>query len=296
MSWCSLCWRRGESGLQKGDFYLAYSPERVDPGNQQFTLRQIPKVVGGINEESTRLAAQLYGQVVDRTVLVSSPREAEMSKLLENIYRAVNIALVNELKMLCQRMDIDVWEVIDAASTKPYGFTPFYPGPGLGGHCIPIDPFYLSWKAKEYDIATRFIELAGEVNTAMPYHVVYAIGAALNEKEKSVRGTRILLLGMSYKKNVDDVRESPGLTIMQLLTDRGAEVAYNDPYIPRLRKVRKHDFSHLSSVSIEDDQLSRYDCVVVVTDHDDYDYARIVAGSRLVVDTRNATRKVTEGK
>ena len=193
-------------------------------------------------------------------------------------------------------MDIDVWEVIDAASTKPYGFTPFYPGPGLGGHCIPIDPFYLSWKAKEYDIATRFIELGGEVNTAMPYHVVDAIGAALNEKEKSVRGSRILLLGMSYKKNVDDVRESPGLTIMQLLTDRGAEVAYNDPYIPRLRKVRKHDFSHLSSVSIEDDQLSRYDCVVVVTDHDDYDCARIVAGSRLVVDTRNATRKVTEGK
>ena len=282
--------------VAKGDFYLAYSPERVDPGNERFTLRQIPKVVGGINEESTRLAAQLYGQVVDRTVLVSSPREAEMCKLLENIYRSVNIALVNELKMLCQRMDIDVWEVIDAASTKPYGFTPFYPGPGLGGHCIPIDPFYLSWKAKEYDIATRFIELAGEVNTAMPYHVVDAIGAALNEKEKSVRGSRILLLGMAYKKNVDDVRESPGLTIMQLLNDRGAEVAYNDPYIPRLRKVRKHDFSHVSSVSIEDDQLSRYDCVVVVTDHDDYNYARIVAGSRLVVDTRTATRKVTEGK
>ena len=172
----------------------------------------------------------------------------------------------------------------------------FLSRPGIGGHCIPIDPFYLSWKAKEYDLATRFIELAGEVNTAMPYHVVDAIGAALNEKEKSVRGSRILLLGMSYKKNVDDVRESPGLTIMQLLNDWGAEVAYNDPYIPRMRKVRKHDFSHLSSVSIEDDQLSGYDCVVVVTDHDDYDYARIVAGSRLVVDTRNATRKVTEGR
>ena len=226
-----------ESGkrIAKGDFYLAYSPERVDPGNDRFTLRQIPKVVGGINEESTRLAAQLYGQVVDRTVPVSSPREAEMCKLLENIYRSVNIALVNELKMLCQRMDIDIWEVIDAASTKPYGFSPFYPGPGLGGHCIPIDPFYLSWKAKEYDIATRFIELAGEVNTAMPYHVVDAIGAALNEKQRSIRGSRILLLGMSYKKNVDDVRESPGMTILQLLSDRGGEVEYTRISILKFR-------------------------------------------------------------
>jgi len=278
------------------DFYLAYSPERVDPGRKEFKLREIPKVVAGVNPESTRLAVLLYEQVFARVVPVSSTRVAEMSKLLENIYRSVNIALVNELKLLCQRMGIDIWEVIAAAATKPYGFAPFYPGPGLGGHCIPIDPFYLSWKAKEYDFAARFIELAGEVNTAMPYHVAEAIASALTRCQKSVSGARILLLGMAYKKDIDDTRESPGLKIMQLLRERGAQVDYNDPYIPRLPKTRKYDFSSLSSVPITDEALAQYDCVVIVTDHTDYDYARIVQQARLVVDTRNATGAVPTGK
>ncbi len=215
------------------DFFLAFSPEREDPGNKQYGLAQIPKVVGGINPPSGRAAAALYAQVVARVVPVSSTRAAEMAKMLENIYRCVNIALVNELKMLGQRMGIDIWEVIDAAATKPFGFMPFYPGPGLGGHCIPIDPFYLSWKAREYDFSTRFIELAGEVNTAMPYHVVDAIAAALNNRKKALKGPRILILGVAYKKDVDDLRESPTLKIMQLLSERGAKVEYNDPYFPR---------------------------------------------------------------
>ena len=287
-----------ESGLKVGqsDFYLAYSPERVDPGNEKFPLSKVPKVVGGINAESTKLAALLYDRIVERTVPVTSPREAEMCKLLENIYRSVNIALVNEMKLLCLRMGIDVWEVIRAASTKPYGFSTFYPGPGLGGHCIPIDPFYLAWKAKEYDLSMRFIELAGEVNTAMPYHVVDAIGRALNENERSIRGSKILLLGMAYKKNVDDVRESPALKIMELLLERGGEVDYNDPYVPQLHKMRKWDFSHLSSVAMDGGRLAGYNCVVIVTDHDCYDFEKLVREATLVVDTRNATRNVKSGR
>src|ERR1700726_302674 len=212
------------------DFFLAFSPEREDPGNKQYGLAQIPKVVGGVNPPSGRAAQSLYAQVVSRVVPVSSTRAAEMAKLLENIFRCVNIAMVNELKMLSLRMGIDIWEVIDAAATKPFGFMPFYPGPGLGGHCIPVDPYYLSWKAREFDFATRFIELAGEVNTAMPYHVVDAVASALNDRSKSIKGSKILLLGMAYKKDVDDLRESPTLKIMELLKQRGAQVDYNDPY------------------------------------------------------------------
>ena len=213
-----------------------------------------------------------------------------MTKLLENIYRSVNIALVNELKLICQRMGIDIWEVIEAAATKPYGFTPFYPGPGLGGHCIPIDPFYLTWKVRQYDMTTRFIELAGEINTAMPYHVVQAIGEALNDRGKALKSSRILILGVAYKKDIDDMRESPALKIMQLLEERGAEIAYNDPHVPQLPRTRRYDFSRLSSVPL--DRLPEFDCVVIVTDHSAYDFGRIVRDAQLVVDTRNATRGI----
>jgi UDP-N-acetyl-D-glucosamine dehydrogenase len=274
------------------DFWLAFSPEREDPGNKQFGLAQIPKVVGGVNPPSGRAAQALYAQIVARVVPVSSTRAAEMAKLLENIFRCVNIALVNELKLLCLRMGVDIWEVIDAASTKPFGFMPFYPGPGLGGHCIPVDPFYLSWKAREYDFATRFIELAGEVNTAMPYHVVEAVANALNEREKSLKGSRVLLLGVAYKKDVDDLRESPSLKIMQLLLERGAQLDYNDPYFPQLHKMRHYDYSHMKSVPLTPQSLASYDCVVIATDHTSYDYAAIADAAKLVVDTRNATRRL----
>ena len=275
------------------DFFLAFSPEREDPGNKQFGLAQIPKVVGGINPPSGRAAQALYAQIVARVVPVSSTRVAEMSKLLENIFRCVNIALVNELKLLCLRMGLDIWEVIDSAATKPFGFMPFYPGPGLGGHCIPVDPFYLAWKAREYDFATRFIELAGEINTAMPYHVVDAIAAALNQRQKSLKGSRILVLGVAYKKDVDDLRESPTLKIMQLLGQRGAQVDYNDPHFPQLHKMRHYDYSAMRSVELTPDRLASYDCVVIATDHSSYDYAGIVEAAQLVVDTRNATRRIT---
>jgi UDP-N-acetyl-D-glucosamine dehydrogenase len=215
-----------------------------------------------------------------------------MAKLLENIFRCVNIALVNELKQLGLRMGIDIWEVIDAAATKPFGFMPFYPGPGLGGHCIPVDPYYLSWKAREYDFATRFIELAGEVNTAMPYHVVEAIGEALNSRRKSLNGSRVLVMGVAYKKDVDDLRESPSLKIIELLTARGAEVDYNDPFFPQLFKMRHYDYSHKRSVQIDAKSLASFDCVVIATDHTSYDYAAIVESAKLVVDTRNATRRL----
>ena len=281
----------GMARTHNADFYLAYSPEREDPGNKKFTLRQIPKVVGGVNPASSRLAQALYRQVVDRVVPVSSSRAAEMTKLLENIYRTVNIALVNELKLLSERMGLDIWEIIEASSTKPFGFAPFYPGPGLGGHCITVDPFYLSWKARQFDFATRFIELAGEVNTNMPYHVVERVVEALNRRQKSVSGARILVLGVAYKRDVDDLRESPALKIIELLTQRGARVDYNDPYFPRLHKMRSYDYSHLRSVSLNG--LRNYDCVLIVTDHSSYDYERIVAQAQLVVDTRNATRRVT---
>jgi UDP-N-acetyl-D-glucosamine dehydrogenase len=276
------------------DFYLAFSPEREDPGNKDYGLAQIPKIVGGVNPPSRRAAAGLYAQVVSRVVEVSSTRAAEMTKLLENIFRSVNIALVNELKLLCLRMGVDVWEVIDSAATKPFGFMPFYPGPGLGGHCIPVDPFYLSWKAKEYDFPARFIELAGEINTAMPYHVVSAVSDALNQHTKSLKGSRILVLGVAYKKDVDDNRESPSLKIMQLLCERGAAVDYNDPYFPQLPKLRKYDFSHLKSVPLDAKRLAGYDCIVIATDHSSYDYAGIVEAAQLVVDTRNATRRVAQ--
>ncbi len=275
------------------DFFLAFSPEREDPGNKQFGLAQIPKVVGGVNPPSGRAAQALYAQIVSRVVPVSSTRAAEMAKLLENIFRCVNIALVNELKLLCLRMGMDIWEVIDAAATKPFGFMPFYPGPGLGGHCIPVDPFYLSWKAREYDFATRFIELAGEINTAMPYHVVESIAAALNQQQKSLKGSRLLVLGVAYKKDVDDLRESPTLKIMQLLGQRGAQVDYNDPYFPQLHKMRHYDYSALCSVPLNAQTLATYDCVVIATDHSSYDYPGIVEAAQLVVDTRNATRRLT---
>jgi UDP-N-acetyl-D-glucosamine dehydrogenase len=270
-----------------GGFYVAFSPEREDPGNDTIARKDIPKVIGGLNPRATELASILYRTIFRKTIPVSTPAVAEMTKLLENIYRCVNIALVNELKLLCLRMDIDIWEVIDAASTKPFGFQAFYPGPGLGGHCIPIDPFYLSWKAKQYDFSTRFIELAGEINTAMPYRVVDAITAALNVRNKAVNGARILILGVSYKKDVDDLRESPSLTIIELLQKVGAIISYNDKYFPVLRKGRSYDLQ-LESVPVEN--LTQYDCVVILADHSDYDYGRIVSESQLVIDTRNATR------
>jgi UDP-N-acetyl-D-glucosamine dehydrogenase len=276
------------------DFFLAFSPEREDPGNKQFGLAQIPKVVGGTNPPSRRAAAALYAQVVSRVVPVSSTRAAEMVKLLENIFRCVNIALVNELKLLGQRMDIDMWEVIDSAATKPFGFMPFYPGPGLGGHCIPVDPYYLSWKAREFDFATRFIELAGEINTSMPYHVVDSVAAALNEQKKSLKGSKILLLGVAYKKDVDDLRESPSLKLLELLTARGVKLDYNDPYFPALHKMRHYDFSSMRSVELTPAALGSYDCVLIATDHTAYDYDMIVSSSKIVIDTRNATRKVTK--
>jgi UDP-N-acetyl-D-glucosamine dehydrogenase len=278
------------------DFYLAFSPEREDPGNKQYGLAQIPKVVGGINPPSGRAAAALYAQIVSRVVPVSSTRAAEMVKLLENIFRCVNIALVNELKLLSLRMGLDIWEIIDSASSKPFGFMPFYPGPGLGGHCIPVDPYYLSWKAREYDFATRFIELAGEINTSMPYHVVEAVAGALNEQKKSLKGSKVLLLGMAYKKDVDDLRESPSLKLLELLTDRGATLDYNDPYFPALFKMRHFDFSHMRSVNLTPEKLASYDCVLIATDHSSYDYEALVRDAKLVVDTRNATRKVKQNR
>jgi len=276
------------------DFFLAFSPEREDPGNKQYGLAQIPKVVGGTNPPSQRAAMALYAQVVSRVVPVSSTRAAEMVKLLENIFRCVNIALVNELKLLGQRMDIDMWEVIDSAATKPFGFMAFYPGPGLGGHCIPVDPYYLSWKAREYDFATRFIELAGEINTSMPYHVVSSVADALNDRQKSLKGSKVLLLGVAYKKDVDDLRESPSLKLLELLLARGAKVDYNDPYFAALHKMRHYDYSAMRSVELTPAALGSYDCVLIATDHSAYDYDAIVGASKLVIDTRNATRRVTK--
>jgi UDP-N-acetyl-D-glucosamine dehydrogenase len=275
------------------DFFLAFSPEREDPGNKQYGLAQIPKVVGGVNPPSGRAACALYAQIVAKVIPVSSTQAAEMTKLLENIFRCVNIALVNELKMLGLRMGIDIWEVIDAASTKPFGFMPFYPGPGLGGHCIPVDPYYLSWKAREYDFATRFIELAGEVNTAMPYHVVDSVASALNERQKSLKGSRIMVLGVAYKKDVDDMRESPSLKIIEQLTLRGAKLDYNDPYFPQIPKLRHYNFEGMKSVPIDSKSLATYDCVLIATDHTSYDYPMIVESSQLVIDTRNATRRIS---
>jgi UDP-N-acetyl-D-glucosamine dehydrogenase len=276
-----------ESGLKTGtDFYLAYSPEREDPNNRDFNVRTIPKIIGGCTPECLRIASVLYNQIVEHTIPVSSTRVAEATKLLENIYRAVNIALVNELKMLFERMDIDVWEVIGAAKTKPFGFQAFYPGPGLGGHCIPIDPFYLTWKAREYDFHTRFIELAGEINSYMPYYVIQKTVEALNEKGKSIKGAKVLILGLAYKKDVDDTRESSSLKLMALLKEKGAEVDYNDPYIPVAPKLRKYKL-YKNSIPLTSENLKAYDCVIVATDHSLYDPEFIVKNSQLVIDTRN---------
>jgi UDP-N-acetyl-D-glucosamine dehydrogenase len=277
----------------ENEFFVAFSPEREDPGNTSIARRDIPKVVGGVNHQASELASALYGSIFRRTVPVSSPAAAEMTKLLENIYRCVNIALVNELKLLCLRMGLDIWEVIEAASTKPFGFHPFYPGPGLGGHCIPVDPFYLSWKAKEFDFRTRFIELAGEINSKMPYHVLASVGGALNGHRKSVNGARVLILGVAYKRDIDDLRESPALTIIELLQKEGAEVSYHDPYFPFIGKGRKYD---LQMKRTELENLGEYDCVVIVTDHSDYDYQKIVDQAQLVVDTRNATKGIDSPK
>src|ERR1043165_7791612 len=274
-------------------FFVAFSPEREDPGNETVARRDIPKVVGGLNAEASELARALYGAIFNRTVQVSSPAAAEMTKLLENIYRCVNIALVNELKLLCLRMGLDIWEVIEAASTKPFGFHPFYPGPGLGGHCIPVDPFYLSWKAKEWDFRTRFIELAGEINSAMPYHVLDYVANALNQHKKTVNSAKVLVLGVAYKKDIDDLRESPALTIIELLQKAGAQVSYNDPYFPTVGRGRKYD---LQMKCAPLDNLGQYDCALIITDHSDYDYERIVRESKLVVDTRNATRGISDPK
>lgn len=276
-----------QSGLEAGlDFALAFSPEREDPGNPNFGTADIPKVVGGIDQRCTDIAVSLYAVAMKQVVPVSSTQTAELTKLLENIFRSVNIALVNELKVLCLTMGIDVWEVIRAASTKPFGYMPFYPGPGLGGHCIPIDPFYLTSKAREFDIPTRFIELAGEVNSTMPYFVVQRVMDALNEHGKSLKGAKILLLGVAYKKDVDDDRESPSYKLMEILRNKGAKISYNDPHIPKLHAVRKYDFN-LTSTELSEGVLATADCVLVATDHTAYDYDFILEHARLIVDTRN---------
>ena len=280
-------------GLRAGsDFFLAFSPEREDPGNPSYSAPTIPKVVGGLDPPSLQAASSLYERVVVRVVTVSTPEVAEACKILENTYRAVNIALVNELKVLFDRMGIDVWEVIEAAKTKPFGFQAFYPGPGLGGHCIPIDPFYLSWVARKHGFATRFIELAGEINTSMPGHVVRKVADALNDRGLAVKGSKVLLLGMAYKKDVDDPRESPGFELMDLLLEKGAEVEYNDPHIPSLPPMRKYPHLKKESRPLSAEYLASRDCVLIVTDHSAYDWSWIVEHSPLVVDTRNATRGV----
>ena len=283
------------SGLHcPGDFLLAFSPEREDPGNARFSTKTIPKVVGGVNPPSTEATVALYSAAVDTVVPVSSSRVAESSKLLENVYRSINIALVNELKVTFDRMGIDVWEVIEAAKTKPFGFTPFYPGPGLGGHCIPLDPFYLSWKAAEHGVWTRFIELAGEVNTSMPRFVVGKVAAALNEEGRSVKGSRVLVLGLSYKENIDDDRESPSYEIIELLHESGAHVDYCDPYFPVARPGRKHDVG-LRSVPCTAEAFAGYDALVVSTAHNEFKNPTLYGGVGLVVDTRNIVRPSVGG-
>ena len=283
-------------GLRAGvDFHLAFSPEREDPGNPRFETAQIPKVVGGHTPACLEVAAALYGAAIARVVPVSSTRAAEMTKLLENIYRSINIALVNELKLLCHRMGMDIFEIVDAAATKPFGFQPFFPGPGLGGHCIPIDPFYLTWKAREFELSTRFIELAGEINSAMPGYVVARTGEALNEHGKPFKGSRILVMGVAYKRDIDDMRESPALRILELLQERGALVAYHDPYVPAIPRTRRYDFD-LASVPFTPHELARYDAAIVVTDHSAIDYQLLVDHVPVVVDSRRATAKVERNR
>ncbi|MFC1965916.1 nucleotide sugar dehydrogenase [Chloroflexota bacterium] len=275
------------SGLNVGSgFYLAFSPERVDPGNKKYTVKNTPKIAGGVDPESTELAELLYRQVADVVIPVSCPEVAEMTKVFENVFRSVNIALVNELAQLCERMDISVWEVIDAAATKPFGYMPFYPGPGVGGHCIPLDPYYLANKAMEYDFHIRFIELAAEINERMPYHVTLLIMEALNAQGKSLNGAKVLVIGVAYKKDVEDVRESPSLKLIQLLQEKGAKVSYSDPYIPQIRLTQ----GKLDSVDLSEENLSSADCTVIATNHSCYDLEQVVAWSKLVFDTRGATR------
>ena len=280
-------------GFDDSGIHVVFSPERENPGEDSVARHDIPKVVGGCSPAAAELAAAMYGAIFRHVVPVTSPSVAEMTKLLENIYRCVNIALVNELKQLCMRMNIDIHEVIQAASTKPFGFQAFYPGPGLGGHCIPIDPFYLSWKAREFDFSTRFIELAGEINTRMPYFVIEQVTAALNERAKAIKGSKILVLGLAYKRDVDDLRESPSLTIIELLREKGADVSYNDPYFPTVGRGR-HYALNMTNTPLDD--LAQFDAVVIVTDHTAYDYHAIVEQSQLVVDTRNATKGIESPK
>ena len=283
--------RIASTGLSIGeDVFLVFSPEREDPGNPNFNTRTIPKLVGGVTPACLEAGKALYGQVIDQLVPLSSTRAAEMTKLLENIHRAVNVGLVNELKIVCDRMGIDIHEVIRAAATKPFGFTPYYPGPGLGGHCIPVDPFYLTWKAREYGVSTRFIELAGEVNTQMPEWVVGKVTDALNARGKAVKGSRILVLGIAYKKNVDDRRESPSIVLMELLQAKGAHISYSDPHVPRFLPMRKHRFD-LQSVTLTPATLAEADCVLLATDHDGFDYALIKDHAPLIVDTRGRYRE-----
>lgn len=286
------------SGLKAGaDFYVAYSPEREDPGNPKFETSTIPKVVGSLDEDSGKVAHAVYRAIIQQVVGVSSMKAAELCKIFENTFRAVNIALVNELKLMCLRMGIDVWEVIDAAKTKPFGFMPFYPGPGLGGHCIPIDPFYLTWKAREYDFSTRFIELAGEINTGMPYEVVDGVMHLLNDRSKPLKGSKILILGVAYKKNVDDIRESPSLKIIDELLKRGAVISYHDPHIPVMKRSRHYpDMPELESLDLTPETLGGQDAVLILTDHDAVDYDHVVKHGTLVVDTRNATKEVKENR
>lgn len=284
------------SGLRPGtDFNLAYSPEREDPGNKNFTAKTIPKVVGGLTNKCRDMACKLYEAVVVKTVPVSSLEAAEATKILENVYRCINIAMVNELKMVFDRMGIDIWEVVNAASTKPFGFSPFYPGPGLGGHCIPIDPFYLTWKARQYGMPTRFIELAGQINTNMPHYVVTKTVDALNQRKKTLNGSKVLVLGLAYKKDIDDLRESPSIELIELLRQKGAKVDYNDPYIPKTHKQRQHDLK-MTSRKLSEKMLAGYDVVLISTDHSEYDYDWIVKNAKLVVDTRNATAAVRKNR
>ncbi|MEX1128507.1 MAG: nucleotide sugar dehydrogenase [Vicinamibacterales bacterium] len=280
-----------KSGLKAGvDFALAFSPERVDPGNEKFNTKNVPKVVGGLTPECSTLAQALYSAAIDTVIPVSSPTVAEMVKLLENTFRAVNIGMVNELALMCDRMGIDVWEVVDAARTKPFGFMPFYPGPGLGGHCIPVDPFYLSWKAKQFGFDARFIELAGHINGAMPHYVVEKVTEALNTQKKAVNGSRILIAGITYKRDIDDMRESPALDVMHLLRASGAEVSYSDPWAPELPANAWPGAHAMVSVPLDRAHIAAADCVVILTDHKAFDYELIVTAATLVVDTRNATK------
>ncbi len=284
------------SGLKAGkDFFLAFSPEREDPGRKDYTTETTPKLVGGYDAASLKVAVALYSQAINPIIPVASCEVAEAAKILENVYRCVNIAMVNELKMLFDRMGIDVWNVINAAKTKPFGFQAFYPGPGLGGHCIPIDPFYLSWKARQFGMSTRFIELAGEINTAMPEYVIEHVARALNTVKKPLKDSRVLVLGLAYKKDIDDIRESPSIELIELLKKYGSKVDYNDPYIPNTHKQREHDL-RMKSVRLTAASLKRYDCVIIATDHSAYDYKMIVKNAKLVVDTRNACASVRGAK